>query len=97
MHDRLLKALEAGDATGGDYRGRQSASLLVYDKEEYPARHLRVDEHAQPVPELRRVYEISRTQLLPLLVGMPTRANPLGSLDPDDPALAPLLKHVTER
>ncbi|MEM7124753.1 MAG: DUF1028 domain-containing protein [Chloroflexota bacterium] len=97
LHDRLLKSLEAGDETGGDYRGRQSASLLVYDKEEYPALHLRVDEHQEPVAELRRVYEVSRTQLLPLLVGMPTRENPLGSLDPDDPALAPLLKHVSER
>ena len=97
LHNRLLKALEAGDATGGDYRGRQSASVLVYDKEEYPALYLRVDEHVNPVGELRRVHEVSREQLLPLLRGMPTRANPMGDIDPEDPALAPLLKHVTER
>jgi uncharacterized Ntn-hydrolase superfamily protein len=49
LHERLLKALEAGDATGGDFRGRQSDSILVYDKEEYPALHLRVDEHQEKI------------------------------------------------
>ena len=57
LPERLLKALEAGDATGGDYRGRQSAALLVYHAEAYPSHSLRVDEHAQPVAELRRIFQ----------------------------------------
>lgn len=80
LAERLMRALEAGQAGGGDKRGRQCAALLVVDREEYPLWDLRVDEHPQPVAELRRVYEIARLQLLPFVEGLPTRANPLGSL-----------------
>ena len=34
--ERLIEALQAGEAAGGDKRGRQSAALLVYSTEEYP-------------------------------------------------------------
>lgn len=81
LPERLLKALEAGDATGGDYRGRQSAALLVYHTEEYPYCSLRVDEHRQPVAELRRIFEVSRRQLFPFIAMLPTRAQPQGSTD----------------
>lgn len=80
LAERLLQALEAGQAGGGDKRGRQCAALLVVDREEYPLWDLRVDEHPMPVAELRRVYEIARLQLLPFVEGLPTRSNPLGSL-----------------
>jgi uncharacterized Ntn-hydrolase superfamily protein len=80
LAERLVRALEAGQAGGGDKRGRQCAALLVADKEEYPLWDLRVDEHANPVAELRRIYEIARTDLLPFVQGLPTRENPLGSL-----------------
>jgi uncharacterized Ntn-hydrolase superfamily protein len=49
---RLLAALDAGQAAGGDKRGMQSAALLI-DR----FRDLRVDEHAEPIKELRRVFE----------------------------------------
>jgi uncharacterized Ntn-hydrolase superfamily protein len=49
-------------------------------QEEYPYLDLRVDEHRHPVAELRRVFEVARHQYLPFIVGMPTRANPLGNL-----------------
>jgi uncharacterized Ntn-hydrolase superfamily protein len=78
--ERLLRALEAGQEAGGDKRGRQCSALLVVDREEYPLWDLRVDEHPQPVAELRRIYEIARLQLLPFVEGLPTRSNPLGSL-----------------
>lgn len=78
--ERLLLALEAGQAGGGDKRGRQCAALLVVDREAYPLWDLRVDEHPQPVAELRRVAEIARLDLLPFVEGLPNRANPLGSL-----------------
>lgn len=80
LAERLLRSLEAGQADGGDKRGRQCSALLVVDSEEYPLWDLRVDEHPQPVAELRRVYEIARLQLLPFVQGLPTRSNPLGSL-----------------
>lgn len=80
LAERLLRALEAGQAGGGDKRGRQSAALLVVDREAYPLWDLRVDEHPMPVAELRRIHEIARLQLLPFVEGLPTRANPLGSL-----------------
>lgn len=80
LAERLVRALEAGQAQGGDKRGRQCAALLVVDKEEFPLWDLRVDENANPVPELRRIYEIARTDLLPFVQGLPTRENPLGTL-----------------
>ncbi|MEW6404481.1 MAG: DUF1028 domain-containing protein [Chloroflexota bacterium] len=55
---RLLLALEAGQAIGGDRRGKASAALLVVRDEEYPYIDLRVDEHAEPVAELRRIFDI---------------------------------------
>ena len=41
--ERLLEALAAGEAAGGDKRGRQSAALRIFTTEEYPALDLRVD------------------------------------------------------
>ncbi len=73
LAERLLRALEAGQAAGGDKRGKQSAALQVHHMEDYPWLDLRVDEHAQPVSELRRVHDIARLQLLPFVEGMPKR------------------------
>jgi uncharacterized Ntn-hydrolase superfamily protein len=80
LAERLLRALEAGQAAGGDRRGRQCSALLVVDREEFPLWDLRVDEHPQPVAELRRIYEVARLDLLPFVEGLPTRSNPMGSL-----------------
>src|SRR5262249_25458489 len=56
---RLLAALEAGQAAGGDKRGKQSAALLVASEQPRGYHSLRVDDHADPVAELRRVYEVA--------------------------------------
>ena len=62
---RLLAALAAGDAAGGDRRGRQSAALLVVrDEAGYGglddiAVDLRVDDHATPIPELLRLLALN--------------------------------------
>lgn len=76
LAERLVLALEAGDAAGGDKRGRQSAALRVHEREDYPLLELRADEHARPVSELRRVYEIAKAQLLPFVRGMPRKGQP---------------------
>lgn len=79
LPERLLRALEAGQAAGGDKRGRQSAALYVVDRETaYAYRDLRVDEHPDPVAELRRVFAVAQEQLVPFLGRLPTRENPLG-------------------
>lgn len=57
LSDRLLKALEAGQSAGGDKRGKQSAALLVYSPEPRLYHNLRVDDHDDPVAELRRIYD----------------------------------------
>jgi uncharacterized Ntn-hydrolase superfamily protein len=62
---RLLEALTAGDAAGGDSRGRQSAALLVvkdeagYDGLDDIAVDLRVDDHPEPITELARLLALS--------------------------------------
>jgi uncharacterized Ntn-hydrolase superfamily protein len=58
LAERLLAALEAGQAAGGDRRGRQSAALLVRAATEVAVVDLRVDEHPDPIGELRRVFEL---------------------------------------
>jgi len=83
LAERLLTALEVGQAAGGDKRGRQSAALVVVDREDFPLWDVRVDEHPEPVAELRRVFEVVRLQMLPFVEGLPTRANPWGSLSDD--------------
>ncbi|WP_309571937.1 DUF1028 domain-containing protein [Deinococcus sp.] len=79
--ERLLAALQAGQDAGGDKRGRQSAAVKVFSTEAYPLVDLRVDEHHDPVPELRRVYGVAREQLLPLIAMLPTLAHPAGLFD----------------
>ena len=80
LAERLLLALEAGNAAGGDKRGKQSAALQVHHAESYPWLDLRVDEHPQPVTELRRIVTIARLQLLPFVEGMPRRGKPAGTV-----------------
>ncbi len=79
--ERLLGALQAGQNAGGDKRGKQSAAVKVFSTEAYPLVDLRVDEHHDPVPELRRVYAVAREQLLPLIAMLPTLAHPDGQFD----------------
>jgi uncharacterized Ntn-hydrolase superfamily protein len=65
LAERLLAALEAGEAAGGDKRGRQSAALLVVREEagyaggDDIAVDLRVDDHATPVAELGRLLDLN--------------------------------------
>jgi uncharacterized Ntn-hydrolase superfamily protein len=76
--DRLIRALEAGEAAGGDKRGRQSAALYVMHGEAYPHLDLRVDHHANPVAELRYLFEEScKEYYQSFRRSMPSRHQPL--------------------
>ncbi len=79
--ERLIAAMEAGESAGGDKRGRQGAALLVHTTEDYPFLDLRVDDHADPLAELRRLYDVSLERFQPFVTCLPTRANPAGITD----------------
>ena len=78
---RLIAALKAGEAAGGDKRGRQSAALVIHGSEEWSALDLRVDDHADPLVELERLERVSRMHWTAFSPFMPTRANPGGTTD----------------
>lgn len=58
LAERLMLAMEAGEAAGGDKRGRQSVALQVASDGPIPDLDLRVDDHADPLAELRRIYRV---------------------------------------
>jgi uncharacterized Ntn-hydrolase superfamily protein len=78
---RLLAAMRAGEAVGGDKRGRQSAALLIHDGEDYPLYDLRVDDHADPLAELARLEEVARQRWVHFRRHMPSRDRPSGLTD----------------
>jgi len=78
---RLLTAMRAGEAAGGDKRGKQSAALLIHDTEEWSALDLRVDDHEDPLSELERLERISRERWVHFRKFLPTRDNPAGITD----------------
>jgi uncharacterized Ntn-hydrolase superfamily protein len=65
--DRLLAALDAAEAAGGDARGRQSANLLIVEGEwsvtpwHSVVFDVRVDDHPEPLVELRRLVDLRRS------------------------------------
>ena len=82
--EKLIQALEAGQAAGGDKRGKQSAALLVFSKERYPDLDLRVDDAAEPLVELRRLYEKAHERFIPYLSCSPSEARPWGIFDREE-------------
>jgi uncharacterized Ntn-hydrolase superfamily protein len=78
---RFLAALRAGEAAGGDKRGKQSAAMLIHDEEEYPLMDLRVDDHADPLSELARLERVAHERFLHYRKFMPSKANPAGVTD----------------
>ncbi|MHA1564118.1 MAG: DUF1028 domain-containing protein [Alphaproteobacteria bacterium] len=61
---RLLAAMDAGEGAGGDKRGKQSAAIFIIGDQEYAELDLRVDDHPDPLPELRRIFDLSRSELM---------------------------------
>ncbi len=78
---RLIAAMRAGEAAGGDKRGKQSAALLIYGDEEWAALDLRADDHTDPLGELERLEQVSRERWVHHSKYLPTRKNPAGITD----------------
>jgi len=78
---RLIAAMKAGEAAGGDKRGKQSAAVLIFGEEEWPDLDLRVDDHANPLEELERLEKVSRERWVHFAKFLPSSKNPHGELD----------------
>jgi uncharacterized Ntn-hydrolase superfamily protein len=81
LAERLLDAMDAGEAVGGDKRGKQSAALRIHGDEDYAALDLRVDDHADPLTELRRLHLVSLERFQPFVSCLPGRDRPSGITD----------------
>ena len=72
LGEKLMRALEAGQAAGGDSRGMQSAAILIVKEKSgyggFDDRYcdLRVDDHVAPIAELRRIFDMWKIQALVL-------------------------------
>jgi uncharacterized Ntn-hydrolase superfamily protein len=93
---RLIAAMLAGEAAGGDRRGRQSAALIIAGQHEWPALDLRVDDHPAPLDELARLERVSHEEWVRYRPFVPTRSNPAGVTDHDviDAAVGPSMHEV---
>jgi uncharacterized Ntn-hydrolase superfamily protein len=79
--ERLMAAMEAGEAAGGDKRGKQGAALLIHTTEDYPFLDLRVDDHPEPLAELRRLFGVSLERFQAFMGCLPSKARPAGITD----------------
>ena len=78
---RLIAAMRAGEAAGGDKRGKQSAALIVYREDEWSDLDLRVDDHSEPLAELARLEGVSRERWTIFRRFLPSRRDPVGVTD----------------
>ena len=83
LPERMMAAMHAGQAAGGDKRGRQSAAMLLVTTEDFADLDIRVDDHAEPFLELDRLLTIWRRDAAPGLATRPRKADPAGDIDFD--------------
>ncbi len=81
LAERLLAAMAAGEAAGGDKRGKQAAALRIHADEDYPQLDIRVDDHAEPIVELQRLYARSLERYQPFIACLAGRHDPVGLVD----------------
>ena len=81
LAERLLAALAAGEAAGGDKRGKQAAALRIHADEDYPQLDIRVDDHAEPIAELQRLYATSLERYQPFIACLAGRHDGVGLID----------------
>jgi uncharacterized Ntn-hydrolase superfamily protein len=70
--ERLIAAMLAGEREGGDRRGRQAAGLVIHRGEAHPWLDLRADDHADPLAELSRLWDVAQERYVHFAKGMPT-------------------------
>ena len=70
--DRLIAAMQAGEAKGGDKRGRQAAGLVIHRGQAHPWLDLRADDDADPLDELARLWDVAQERYVHFAKGMPT-------------------------
>src|SRR6516162_2176277 len=80
---RLIAAMNAGEAAGGDKRGKQSAALVICGDQEWPDLDLRVDDHPDPLAELERLEKVSRERFVHFMRMLPSRRDRVGVTDRD--------------
>jgi uncharacterized Ntn-hydrolase superfamily protein len=78
---RLIAAMRAGEAAGGDKRGKQSAAILVHDAEAFPIYDLRADDHPDPLAELSRLHGVALERFVHFRRCLPSRTSPFGTID----------------
>jgi len=78
---RLIAAMRAGEAAGGDKRGKQSAGLVIYGEDEWSDLDLRVDDHPEPLAELERLEGVSRERWTIFRRFLPNRRDSVGVTD----------------
>jgi len=78
---RLIAAMRAGEAAGGDKRGKQSAALVICGDDEWPDLDLRVDDHLDPLAELERLERVSRERFVHFIRFLPSRRDRVGVTD----------------
>jgi uncharacterized Ntn-hydrolase superfamily protein len=81
LADRLLTALEAGEAAGGDKRGKQSAAMKIATRDPYPDLDIRIDDHPDPLAELRRLHAVSQERFAVFRRFLPGTDSPCGVFD----------------
>ena len=97
--ERLLCAMDAGERAGGDKRGKQAASLLIHAGQPYPSIDFRVDDHNDPLAELRRLLAVAEERYMVFRAAFPTTENFSGMLDraPLDAAIVQNEKQRAEK
>lgn len=78
---RLIAAMRAGEAAGGDKRGKQSAALVIHGEDRWSDLDLRVDDHIDPLAELERLEQVSRERWVHFRRFLPGHADPVGVTD----------------
>jgi uncharacterized Ntn-hydrolase superfamily protein len=78
---RLILAMSEGERAGGDKRGKQAAAILVQSNQPYPSLSLRVDDHLEPIEELKRLYNKSLERFQPFISCLATTQKPSGVTD----------------
>ena len=81
LAERLIAAMSAGEAAGGDKRGKQSAAVRIHGDEDYAELDLRVDDHTEPMQEMARLYDVSLQRFQPFIACLAGRHSASGELE----------------